>query len=118
MIRKPKFYLLGLLFLVMLNACNLAKRIPEGQFLLNDNAIAFEVKEDSVIKREKKYPEIDNAELAALIRPEKNHGIRLYMYNHFDTVKWRMQVEKKAAEYYQIDERKRAGYLSSQGCSS
>lgn len=80
--------------MICLLSCSQSKYVGEGNYLLKKNEV-FYASSDSNKQWLKQYPQINESEVEELIKPTKNSGFQLFIYNRIDTSKYNDQVQRK-----------------------
>ncbi len=102
-----KTYCIIPLLVFVLIGCRQSKYIAEGQYLLKENEISFELEEkgEEVVKNS--HPILSSSEIYELVKPVPNLKLKLFFYNRIDTVKHKKQVEKKSEKYRRKNEKRK-----------
>lgn len=110
MILNFRTYLILALLGVFFISCRQAKYVGEGNYLLKDNEVLFEVSDNDDDSKEwaSKYDLIDEYEMSEYVRPVPNSGVKLFIYNRIDSSRYKRQVEKKTAKVNKKNTKRKA----------
>lgn len=104
--RPLNIYITALFFVLLSASCRQAKYVPEGQYLLKDNDIAFKGEKKGDITWEKSHDLINKAEMLELVRPTPNRSLRLFFYNRIDTTNLKEQMLRKEKKFRRKNEKR------------
>lgn len=78
-------------------SCRQAKYVGEGNYLLKENEILFEVtnKKDDSKEWASSHDLVNEYDMSEYVRPVPNSGLKLFVYNRIDSSRYKHQVEKK-----------------------
>ena len=103
------FFFLGVVITMTTVSCRQAKYVPDGQYLLKSNEIAFNyVNEESVWVVEETFEGIDESEMLDFVRPEPNKKAKLFLYNRVDSTNYQRQIEKRVKKNTKKNEKFKA----------
>ncbi len=107
---KFQSYLLIALLALFSASCRQAKYVGEGNYLLKDNEILFEVtdKDDDSKEWASKHELIDEYDMSEYVRPTPNSGLKLFIYNRIDSTRYKKQVERKTEKVKKKNAKKKA----------
>lgn len=97
--RSIKSYLLVVATLLIILGCRQAKYVQDGNYLLKSNEIGFKKEKKGEIKIVGDHPQIDEAAMYELIRPEPNRKLKLFFYNRIDSTKLKKQINRKEEKF-------------------
>lgn len=105
--RRLEIYLLLLVGGLLTVGCRQAKYVEQGNYLLKKNNLLIAAEDKSGQQNwASNHPLLDESELSKLMRPAKNSGLRLFVYNRIDTGRYQRQLSRKRAKFQKKSERR------------
>jgi len=98
------YILVSVIALISLS-CRQSKYVQEGYYLLDENVLHFPEDEASNEWTEN-HDLLDEGEMAGLVKPSKNSGVKLFIYNRIDTTRYNKQTTRKKKKFRKKNERK------------
>lgn len=92
-------------FTLIVFSCRQSKYVGEGNYLLKKNEVLYAMS-DTIEDWNDEHPRINESEVEELIRPIKNSGFKLFIYNRIDTTKYQKQVDRKTNKIKKKNEKR------------